>query len=332
MNILKKLVSFSVAGIMIFGTIASAANFSDMPTGAVGVAISNAVANGLLTGYEDGTVKPDEPITRAQMATILVRAFGATETAATGFSDVAEDAWYASSVSRAAAMKIFQGDENGKFNPNNHITFQETYTTLARAFQFEQRTTSSGKVVLAPDDTCLDSFPDKNEVADWAVGYAKAVVGNGGYTGIDGKLKPTSKITRGEFALIMDELVSLYIDKPGTYNSGFGNGSVVVRSGDVTIEGLDTNKNLILSYGIKSTTEVKSSRVQGCIVIYGGTDDTPVDGRADESMVYISAHMNDVRIFAPVSRPVISWLNENPRDVSIKSYVATADPYLGTFQ
>ena len=52
--------------------------FSDMPDNWATEALESAVANGLLVG-DDGKIMPDSPLTRAQMATIIARAFGATE-------------------------------------------------------------------------------------------------------------------------------------------------------------------------------------------------------------------------------------------------------------
>lgn len=374
MKHLKKLAAIMIAGAVSVGSAFSVfAEFSDMPDGEMGVAINNAVSNGLLTGYDDNTVKPYDSITRAEMSAIIVRAFGATEKAATSFGDVPDDAWYKEPVEQAVYMGAFEGDENGNFNPMNNITFQETYTVLARVFQFIPRditvspevknsveetlaeyskiknstyttTEKDGKTYVTitgkicdTDADVLDSFPDKDQVASWALDYTKSIVGNGGYTGIDGMLKPTDSISRGEFAMIMDELVSLYIDEPGTYTEGFGSGSVVVRSGGVTIDGLNTDNNLILSYGINSATEVKNSTIGNCIVVYGGTDTTPVENangdlRADESFISISANMYDCRIFAPYSETSISWTNENPREVFIKSYPDTAVVNLGFMQ
>ena len=341
MKIFKKLAALTIASAMAVSGAASAMAFSDMPSGAMGVAIENAVSNGLLTGYDDNTVKPNDPITRAQMSAIIVRAFGATEKEANNFADVADDAWYREAVEKAVYMGAFKGDDQGNFNPENNITFQETYTVLARVFQFTERINYQNVGILSPAEDCLDDFADKDQVASWAVEYAKAVVDKGGYTGINGLLKPTDSITRGEFAMVMDELVSLYIDKEGTYTTGFGNGTVVVRSGGVTIDGLNTSKNLILSYGIDKETVVKNSTVDGCVVIYGGTDKTPVqtNGKltADESFISITLDSNatiyDCRIFAPYSITNIDCakLNaETDRIPNIKGYAETSIINLGS--
>lgn len=336
MKTIKKLAAFAITAAMTVSGASAFADFSDMPAGEMGVAIDNAVSNGLLTGYEDNTVKPYDPITRAQMSAIIVRAFGVTENAESTFGDVSANAWYKDSVEKAVYMGAFQGDDNGNFNPDNNITFQETYTVLARVFQFVERTTKSGTLVMGASDDCLDAFADKDDVASWAVDYAKAVVDKGGYTGIDGLLKPTASISRGEFAMIMDQLVSLYIDEEGTYNTGFGGGTVVVRTGGVTIDGLETDRNLILSYGIEKETVIKNSTIKGCVVVYGGTDKTPVENdgklKPDEGYIGITANIYDCRIFAPYSRTMVSCTNEDPRTAFIKSYPTTAVVDLGMLQ
>ena len=131
-----KLIAALSAGVLSLQATAFA-DFTDMPEGEVGAAIQTAVNNGLITGYEDGTVRPDGYITRAEMAAIIVRAMGATETSKTTFPDVSADAWYANTVSVAAAMGAFKGDTAGNLNPENYITCQETYTVLSRVFCFE---------------------------------------------------------------------------------------------------------------------------------------------------------------------------------------------------
>jgi len=324
MNILKKTTLCALAALTITaGTGAYAATFSDMPSGQMGLAIENAVNNGLIGGYEDGTVKPNEPITRAQMATIITRAFGTKDNADVSFGDVTDNAWYKDAVEKAVYMGAFKGDEKGNFNPENNITFQETYTVLARVFQYEPRKVivkGEAKWIPAVDDNALSAFADANSVADWAKDYAKALVANGGYTGINGKLQGTAQISRGQFAMIMDELVSLYIDQAGTYTTGFGEGAVVVRSGDVVIDGINTTKNIIVGYGVESKTEIKNIKSTATVVVLGGRDRTPVETtnskgekilKADEILVSVQGELCDVRIMSPSTTVSIRWTNEN---------------------
>ncbi|MBR5271314.1 MAG: S-layer homology domain-containing protein [Clostridia bacterium] len=320
MKLFKKAIACIGILSMLATTSAMAATFTDMPEGEVGLAIENAVNNGLIGGYDDNTVRPNGNITRAEMAAIITRAFGVVDNAKATFGDVADNAWYKDVVEKAVYMGAFQGDDKGNFNPEKNITFQETYTVLARVFQYIPRdVTVDGKKTTVPvlNDGALDKFEDASSVADWAKNYALAIVDRGGYTGFDGKLKPTDYITRGEFAMVMDELVSLYIDEAGTYTDGFGNGAVVVRCGDVTIDGLKTSKNVIVGYGAEKPVTIKNVESSASIVVLGGRDRTPVvkevDGKKvsepDDKLIDIHGKLYDVRILSPQTLAGIKWTN-----------------------
>ena len=299
-----KIISFLAAFTIALSTGISVSAFSDMPDGEMGKALQNAVDAGLINGVDDNTIAPNDNITRAQMATIVTRAFGATEKADVTFGDVAADAWYADAVSMAFKMGAFEGDDNNNFNPENSITFQETYLVLSRIFGFEPYETKKHVMVGDCDISVLDAFGDKGEFADWAINGGKYIVGNGGWQGIDGKLKPTANITRGEFAMLMDSIVDVYVDEPGLYKD-LGDGLVMVRSGGVIIDGLKSNHNLILTYGIdEKGCEVKNSIVNGTTLVLGGVDKTPQttsDGKVlpDDSYITLHGNYHDVRITTP---------------------------------
>ena len=304
-----KIISIISAALLTFGVSVSAGAFNDMPDGEMGTALQNAVNAGLINGVTDDTIAPYDNITRAQMAAIITRAFSATEKSEKVFGDVSADAWYADVVSQAAYMGAFEGDDNNNFNPENNITFQETYLVLSRVFGFEAYKVSNKNLMLGDCDIAvLDAFPDKDAIAPWAISGAKYIVGNGGWTGIDGKLKPTDYITRGEFAILMDSIVDKYIDQPGTYKD-LGDGLIMVRSGGVIIDGLKSNHNLIITYGVDERgCKVQNSVVNGVTLVLGGIDKTPVDKTVtdgttkqspDESHVKIHGNFYDVRVNTP---------------------------------
>lgn len=313
MKFLKKIAVAASFAVIASVQTAAFADFTDMPGGEMGTALQNAVNNGLISGIDENTIAPNDFITRAQMATIITRAFGAVNEADISFPDVSDDAWYRESVKKAVAMSAFKGDENGNFNPENSITFQETYTVLSRVFYLEPYKIkySSGKVeeLYSVDDSAIASFSDKDKVADWAKTYTESVVANGGWKGIDGKLKPTDNITRGEFALIMDAMVETYIDEAGTYEN-LPDGLTVVRTGGVTIKNFNTDKNLILSYGIdEKGCTVVDSEVEGATIVLGGanpvekkdpkTGEIFLDAGDKAYIVLTGGHFSDVRTKAP---------------------------------
>lgn len=313
MSSIKKFISCLAAFGICMGIGIGASAFTDMPSGEMGEALENAVEAGLMDGVSDTEIAPYANITRAQMATIIVRAFSATEKSTKSFADIKGDEWYADAVSKAVQMGAFEGDDDNKFNPNNNITFQETYIVLSRMFGFEPYYAGieeNNGYIGDCDESVLNQFSDKNEISAWAKNGAKYIVGNGGWTGIDGKLKPKAAVSRGEFAIIMDTLVGQYIDEPGEYKE-FKPGLIMVRSGGVTIDGLKTDKNLVLTYGVdEKGCIVKNSVVNAVTLILGGVDKTPTEQLVngtdtkmspDEVFVTISGEFKDVRVKTPFS-------------------------------
>ena len=73
---------------------------------------------GVIEG-SNGQFNPDAPITRAEMAAVIARLLGLTETAENTFTDVEAGAWYAQAILQCAAAGIIQGS-NGMANPQRH--------------------------------------------------------------------------------------------------------------------------------------------------------------------------------------------------------------------
>lgn len=258
---MKKLICSIVALCMIFSAMSfgvSAAGFKDMPDNWSTEALEKAVENGLLTGYDDNTIRPSDNVTRSQMATIMVRAFGATREAdISEFADVKADAWYYTYMAAAVEMGIFKGD-GSNLNPDNNITRQEAFVVLARAFSLEE-----GKA------SALRDFKDKNTVADWAVPSVAAIVSNGYAKGdTAGNLNPTNNITRAEFAVLMNNIVKQYITKSGTYEADdIANGNILVRANNVTIKKAEITGNLIIGYNVKNgAVTLDSTVVKGYVI------------------------------------------------------------------
>ncbi len=316
MRKLTKFVSVAAAAAIAAGVnVTSFAAFSDMPAGEMGSALQRAVDVGLMNGVTDTEIAPNENITRAQMATILVRAFGAEDyenpnATPAAFNDVAADAWYKKMVEKASLIGAFQGDDDNNFNPENNITFQETYTVLSRMFGFEpyEAKYSDGRIELVSDcdESVLNAYPDAADADGWAKNYVKYIVGNGGWTGIGGQLKPKAYITRGEFAMLMDKIVANYVDESKEYTAAdLKDGHTLVRAPGATIKGFETNGNVIVTYGVGETgATIAESTVNGVTLILGGADSTPKANSKgklmpDESHVHITGTYKDVRNSTP---------------------------------
>lgn len=256
-KIIKSLLTVCVALVLVSSN--AFASFSDMPDGEDGIAIQKAIDNGLLTGFEDSTVRPNATITRAQMATIIVRAFGATENAdISEYTDVTSANWYYDALSKGVAMGAFKGSNNN-LNPNAEISIQEALIVLSRVFDLPD----------APVDVLL-GLSDVNVIATWAkLDVAKIVAG--GYVSNTGYLRPTKPMKRVEFARIMNKLVSSYITESGEYNAtNFPEGNVLIKADNVTLKGVTSKNSIYVGDGVKSTTVFDECDLER-VVIRGGT-------------------------------------------------------------
>ncbi len=260
---MKKLYKKLFVAALSFAAICSTtafADFTDMPTEPEAkAALELAVQNGLLTGYDTGEIKPYDNITRAQMAAIVVRAFGATKNAdISNFADMNEGQWYYDVMSKAVGMEVFQGD-GYNLNPESNITFQEAFAVLARVFDLQ---TDYEVNKLKYDVKLLEQRPEKGypalqkyadnaNVAEWAIPTTAAIVEGGYWTPANMLLRPTEYINRTEFAILMSNLVQAYIDTPGEYNN-LPVGNIVVRANDVKINNLKGDIDVFVGDGVES--------------------------------------------------------------------------------
>ena len=86
---------------------------------------------GLLEGYEDGTFRPTNAITRAEFCAMLSNVLDLPEGQNLSFSDVADDAWYNKAVSAMAARGFVSGMGDGTFHPDDTITYEQMVTILS---------------------------------------------------------------------------------------------------------------------------------------------------------------------------------------------------------
>lgn len=138
---LKKVISAVIALALSVSSVAMAApSFTDVAdTAANADAINTLAALGVIKGYDDGTFKPDNNITRAEVATMVVAALNRTADAegakgTTKFADVNTDAkaWASGYVNIGVAEKYISGYEDGTFKPDNNVTYAEMVSMLVR--------------------------------------------------------------------------------------------------------------------------------------------------------------------------------------------------------
>ena len=144
MKNLKKTLAVVLAFAMIlsFGAISTFA-YSDVEASTTtGEAVGILSNLGILSGFEDGTFRPDETVTRAQMASIIVRTLGydsqaVSSAGSTVFSDVAADHWASGYINVAQAQGIISGYGNGMFGPEDKVTYEQAVKMIVSALGYD---------------------------------------------------------------------------------------------------------------------------------------------------------------------------------------------------
>lgn len=145
---------------------------------------------GAVSAYPDKTFKPDKNITRAELATILVKAFKIELKTNKTFSDT-KNHWAKDYISAAEAFGIAAGYDGDHFGPNDAVTREQMTVMIVKAMQLNPQ---MAQMV----------FGDQNAISDWAKDYistAKNANLISGYS--DGSFRPKANATRGEAASII---------------------------------------------------------------------------------------------------------------------------------
>lgn len=237
------------------------ADFKDMPDNWSTAALQTAVDNKLLNG-DNGYIYPDRQLTRAEMATVITRAFGCVQKAdISRFTDVTADKWYYDEMSLAVGMGAFEGDGN-KLRPSDAITREEAFTVIARVLSLTSGKTDS-----------LNAFSDAESVSQWAKPHLNALAEKGYINGSNGRLLPKSKITRAEFAQLMYNAVCMYVTDNVSKNV---NGNIMIKS-DVTLKDMTVNGDVIVADGVRGAVKLDNVTVNGRLIFRAGNG-SKIDG------------------------------------------------------
>lgn len=228
--------------------------------------IKNAVGLGFVSGYEDGTFKPDRTITRAEFSTMLNKAMKIEITENINFSDVREKEWFYKEIQKSVAAGFFSGYENNTFRPNNPIKREEVAKVVAGAI-------TTGNI----DGEGATLLKDYSTIQEWAKDSVNTVYNKGYILGYPDKMyMPSKALTRAEAVKIIFEIVDNENIEYGfnitNYNETYSSAVVVgnlnvldsVGNGNVYIKNVVVLGDIVISAkNVKSVelTDVKARRI-----------------------------------------------------------------------
>ena len=210
---------------------------------------------GVIQG-DGGYFRPDDAITRAEVAQVTQNVISYVDTAENTFVDVSASDWFADAVLKLVAAGALTGNGDGTMAPNNFMTREEAMTMLARAYG----------LTVENSNAAITQYADYQSVSDYATGYVGTMTSNGFVGGYeDGTVRPQAYISRAEFVKLLDNMIKLYITAPGAYGPEYVSGLVMVKTGGVTINGV-VAKGIVVSPQVSGDVTITGSQVSGNIV------------------------------------------------------------------
>lgn len=161
-----------------------------------------------IVGYDDGTFRPDNDMTRSEAAAIFARLIaeekGESISGRAKFNDVSSKEWYADSIGYLSKYDIIKGYADGTFKPNESVTRAEFVTMAVRYYGLFNEVKNTSYTVKYTD--LNKSYWAYNDIAlakniGWLNGYA------------DGSFRGDNNITRAEVVTVVNRATGRMADK-----------------------------------------------------------------------------------------------------------------------
>ncbi len=289
--------------------------------------LRRAVDDGLLEGYDDGLLHPNDPVTCAQILTLIGRMLNPQKTVEYSELNLSGDEWYADSAVLAAAMGV-------DFDKN---MLKEA--TMPRADAFELIADAFQLVPAESDLSALDDFSDTEGLSNDAAKAMAAMVSGGYIEGYQGKLTPDSPITRAEFVTVLYRIAGVFANAqelPENIQSGViisDNGYIMNETFEEPVW-IDCSAENVTLWNVNAKTIVFRSQVSAItitgtsnidrLVIAGGTGGglsvmplglskvgTLIIGDADASNVSVGGNVERVEVTGDgLNISISAWMQE----------------------
>ncbi|MNO13970.1 Extracellular endo-alpha-(1-_5)-L-arabinanase precursor [compost metagenome] len=241
---------------------------------------------GLITGYGNGSFKPDQAITRSEWVVLINRVFNLQAESESGFSDVAETSPYYSDVIKAAAAGYISGYGDGTFRPNQAVSRQEAAVMLFRLFQLEASDGTAGP-------------KDAEDLPAWSREAVLTLLGEGYLSGYeDGSFKGERPVTRAEALRMIGRLGGDPLLQEGMYTQLTARNMVISRAG-IELKNAAISGNLYLTEGIgDGNITLDNVKIAGKVFVSGGGENSVILNNVNASEIVVNKKNGKVRILA----------------------------------
>jgi hypothetical protein len=168
-----------------------------------------------MTNFSDGKFYPERLLSRAELASIMVKVFGLNNRQAVSkenlvIPDVPRSHWAFNDIQTVLKTDIMKGYRGNQFFPNQRVTRAEALAIFAQAYGVFQFPDEAVNEILA-------SYPDEKSIPAWAR-KAIATVATEGFLNTDAKsnISPLRPVTRGDMAYVLSRYLQRQQQQPET--------------------------------------------------------------------------------------------------------------------
>lgn len=295
----NKFISLAMAALLLIPGTTFASVKNDYSNHYASSEIQSLINMGIIKGYEDGSIRPNSSITRAEFVAIVNRAFGFKSGSNISFTDVKSSDWYYSEIRAAINEGYIAGYPDGTMRPKANVTRQEASAMLARILDIENESSTS----------YLDNYSDGKAVPAWAKQAVASMVENGYLNIVNNNINSTKNLTRGDMAYSVDRAYgSSTNSSPSTNSKNIKAGEAIkdktfekdvkITGKGVTLKNVTINGNLTIDKAVgNGDVYLDSVTVKGDTIIYGGGENTIEATKSKLNRVIINKDDHKVRLY-----------------------------------
>ena len=263
----NRLLAITLAMLMVLGMVpAFASEVTGLEEHWSAGAVNAVDAMGILEGLANDEYDPEEAVTRGDMFKMMDNVMKYQKASTKTFSDLPKTHVHYNTMLKMVEAGIVTGYEDGTMRPDAEITRDEAIVLYARVFGIKENAAETVK------------FADADKIDDWAKPLVGGMKAAGYVQGYQNNFKPKDKLTIGEVATLVSNLVDGVVDKAGTYKAdaiGKVEGNLVINTKDVKLDGVSIDGNLYIAPGVGSgDVTLNNVKVTGTLYIFGGGKDT----------------------------------------------------------
>ncbi len=221
--------------------------------------ISRLSLNGIISGYQDGTFRPNANITRAELVTIINRMLGNTVENTRYVPDISVSNWFYKEIRKGIQSGFIKGNAEGFVRPSDFITREEAVTMLQRAF------------VPINEEIIVTNYSDYSDVSSWAKESFSTFVTYKYISGYnDATIRPKANITRAELVKIINRMIGTFASF-GKLN-GEIHSNVLVNGDKVVLDNVTIDGDLIICEGA-TNLKMENVLVEGNYILRREVDE-----------------------------------------------------------